>query len=138
MQVGDTYNYRYLFTQRDVQVFAEVTGDDNPLHLDPDYAAQTPFKRPIMHGMLSASVFARVFGRNFGGSGGVHLTQMLEFVRPMYPDQEYEARFECKAIDTKRHTAEITCSVIDPTTNKTTLRGTGTVFHKEMFGGKQE
>lgn len=133
MKVGDTFNYRYQFSQNDVQTFADVTGDDNPLHLNPDYAASTPFKRPIMHGMLSASVFARVFGHHFGGTGGVHLSQMLEFVRPMYPEHEYEARFECKSIDTRRHTAEITCVVIDPETNKTTLRGSGIVFHKELF-----
>ena len=133
MQVGDTHSYRYGFTQQDVQTFADLTGDDNPLHLDAAFAATTPFKRPIMHGMLSASVFAKVFGRDFGGTGGVHLSQMLEFVRPMYPDIEYEARFECKAIDTNRHTAEISCLVVDPATNKTTLRGTGIVFHKEMF-----
>jgi len=133
MQVGNTFTYRYHFTQDDVRTFAELTGDDNPLHLDADYAATTPFKRPIMHGMLSASVFARVFGRNFGGTGGVHLSQLLEFVRPMYPDTEYEAHFECKAIDTKRHTAEIRCIVVDPATTKVTLRGTGVVFHKEMF-----
>lgn len=133
MHVGDTFTYRYHFSQDDVRTFAELTGDDNPLHLDADYAATTPFKRPIMHGMLSASVFARVFGRNFGGTGGVHLSQLLEFVRPMYPDTDYEARFECKAIDTRRHTAEIGCVVVDPATGKTTLRGTGVVFHKEMF-----
>ncbi|MCK8492959.1 MULTISPECIES: MaoC family dehydratase [Spirosoma] len=133
MKIGDTHHHRYLFTQQQVQVFATLTGDDNPLHIDAEFAATTPFKRPIMHGMLSASVFAKVFGRDFGGSGGVHLSQMLEFVRPMYPDVEYEARFECKAIDTKRHTAEITCTVIDPATNKTTLRGVGLVFHKDMF-----
>ena len=133
MQVGDTYSYRYHFSQDDVRKFAEVTGDDNPLHLDPDFAATTPFQRPIMHGMLSASVFARVFGRDFGGTGGVHLSQLLEFVRPMYPDVEYEARFECKSIDTRRHTAEISCLVIDPATGKTTLRGMGVVFHKDMF-----
>lgn len=133
MQVGDTYSYRYHFSQDDVRKFAEVTGDDNPLHLDPDFAATTPFKRPILHGMLSASVFARVFGRDFGGTGGVHLSQTLEFVRPMYPDTDYEARFECRSIDTKRHTAEITCTILDPATGKPTLRGTGIVFHKEMF-----
>lgn len=133
MHVGETFTYRYHFSQDDVRTFADLTGDDNPLHLDADYAATTPFKRPIMHGMLSASVFARVFGRNFGGTGGVHLSQFLEFVRPMYPDTDYEARFECKGIDTKRHTAEISCVVVDPATNKVTLRGLGVVFHKEMF-----
>lgn len=133
MQVGDTFIHHYHFSQDNVRTFAELTGDDNPLHLDADYAATTPFKRPIMHGMLSASVFARVFGRDFGGTGGVHLSQLLEFVRPMYPDTNYEARFECKSIDTKRHTAEITCTVIDPATGKATLRGTGVVFHKGIF-----
>ncbi len=133
MQVGDTFVYHYQFSQDNVRTFAELSGDDNPLHLDADYAATTPFKRPIMHGMLSASVFARVFGRNFGGTGGVHLSQLLEFVRPMYPDTDYEARFSCNSIDTKRHTAEIGCTVVDPATGKVTLRGLGVVFHKEMF-----
>lgn len=133
MQVGDTFTYQYHFSQDNVRTFAELTGDDNPLHLDADYAATTLFKRPIMHGMLSASVFARVFGCNFGGTGGVHLSQLLEFVRPMYPDTNYEARFECKSIDTRRHTAEIGCTVVDPATGKITLRGLGVVFHKEMF-----
>ncbi len=133
MNVGDTHTYSYRFSQDDVRKFAELTGDDNPLHLDAEFAATTPFKKPIMHGMLSASVFARVFGRDFGGSGGVHMSQMLEFVRPMYPDTDYEARFECRSIDTRRHTAEISCSVIDPATGKVTLRGTGVVFHKDMF-----
>lgn len=133
MTVGETFTYRYHFSQDDVQKFADLTGDDNPLHLDADYAATTPFKRPIMHGMLSASVFARVFGRNFGGTGGVHLSQMLEFIRPMYPDTEYEARFECRSIDTHRHTAEISCVVVDPATKKPTLRGLGVVYHKDMF-----
>lgn len=133
MEVGDAFTYRYHFSQADVQTFADLTGDNNPLHLDADYAATTPFKRPIMHGMLSASVFARVFGRNFGGTGGVHLSQLLEFVRPMYPDTDYDANFECKSIDTRRHTAEISCTVVDPATGKVTLRGLGVVFHKEMF-----
>lgn len=133
MKPGDTHSYEYQFSQEEVQRFAELTGDDNPLHLDAEYAAQTPFKRPIMHGMLSASVFAKVFGRDFGGSGGVHMSQLLEFVRPMYPDTRYEARFRCESIDTRRHTAEISCTVVDPATGKTTLRGTGIVFHKDMF-----
>ncbi|GAB3561426.1 MaoC family dehydratase [Spirosoma luteolum] len=133
MQIGDTFVHQYSFSQQQVAQFAALTGDDNPLHLDPAYAAQTPFKRPIMHGMLSASVFAKVFGRDFGGTGGVHLSQLLEFVRPMYPDVIYEARFRCDTIDTRRHTAEISCTVVDPANNKPTLRGVGVVYHKEMF-----
>ncbi|RIV19296.1 dehydrogenase [Fibrisoma montanum] len=133
MQIGETYSYRYQFSQEDVEKFAEATGDDNPLHLDPQFAANTPFKRPIVHGMLSASVLAKVFGKQFGGSGGVHLSQTLDFVRPMYVDTEYEVRFFCKEINCRRHTAEITSEVFDLSTGKVTLRGTSVVFHRDLF-----
>ncbi|HEY1056525.1 MAG TPA: MaoC/PaaZ C-terminal domain-containing protein, partial [Emticicia sp.] len=62
LEIGDTYKYEFRFSQEDVQKFAEVTGDKNPLHLDPEYAAKTRFKRPIIHGHLSSSVFTRILG----------------------------------------------------------------------------
>lgn len=57
--VGASFEYAFSFTQEQVEKFAELTGDNNPLHLDAEYAATTPFKRPIIHGMLSATVFTK-------------------------------------------------------------------------------
>lgn len=65
LSLGDTYEHEFRFSQDDVIAFAQLTGDDNPLHLDPEYAATTPFKRPIIHGMLGASVFTKVIGTKF-------------------------------------------------------------------------
>ena len=98
MQANDTFTHRFKFSQDEVNRFAEVTGDKNPVHTDPDYAAKTMFKRPIMHGMLGAALFSKVFGTLFPGEGTIYLKQSLNFLKPMYPDTEYEAVFTVKEV----------------------------------------
>jgi len=63
----DEYRLTFSYSQEQVNKFAEVTGDNNPLHLDEEYAATTMFKRPIMHGFLGGSVFSKIFGTLFPG-----------------------------------------------------------------------
>lgn len=98
MQASDTYTHKFKFTQEEVNRFAEVTGDKNPVHTDAEYAAKTMFKRPIMHGMLGAALFSKVFGTLFPGEGTIYLKQSLNFLKPMYPDTEYEAVFTVKEV----------------------------------------
>ena len=62
IEQNEEFRHTFSFTQEDVIKFAEVTGDKNPLHLDADYAAKTPFSQPIMHGFLAGSVFSKIFG----------------------------------------------------------------------------
>lgn len=127
------HRYAFRFSQADVIDFARVTGDNNPLHLDADFAAQTPFKRPIIHGMLGASVFTKVLGTEFPGYGSVYLGQTLEFLRPMFVDTDYEATFTVKSIDAAKHTAEILGEIHDVQTGKVCTRGTATLMHKEKI-----
>lgn len=127
------HRYPFRFSQVDVIDFARVTGDNNPLHLDADFAATTPFKRPIIHGMLGASVFTKVLGTEFPGYGSVYLGQTLEFLRPMFVDTDYEATFTVKTINPDKHTAEILGEIRDLTTGKVTTRGTATLMHREKI-----
>ena len=94
MQIKDKYTHTFSFSQSDVNKFAEVIGDINPIHLDEEYAKQTQFKRRIMHGFLSASVFSKVFGTLFPKKGCIYLEQNLKFLHPMYCDVVYTADFE--------------------------------------------
>jgi len=71
-------------TAADVRRFAEVSGDSNPVHLDQDYAARSRFKRPIAHGMLSASYISAVLGSKFPGPGTIYLSQNMTFKAPVY------------------------------------------------------
>jgi acyl dehydratase len=98
MKKEDVFVYEFQFSQKDVEEFARVTGDNNPVHLSPEYAAKTMFKRPIMHGMLGASLFSKVFGTLFPGEGTIYLKQSLNFLKPMYVDTPYVAEFTVKEV----------------------------------------
>lgn len=94
MLVGDKYQHQFSFSQQDVNLFAQVTGDNNPIHLDEEKAAQSIFKRRIIHGFLGGSVFSKVFGTIWPGYGTIYMEQDLQFKRPMVVDHNYTAAFE--------------------------------------------
>lgn len=126
---NQTYKHAFRYTQAQVQAFADVTGDHNPVHIDAEYAATTPFKKPIMHGFLSGSIFSKVFGTLFPGEGTIYLRQTMEFLRPMYVEVEYEAVFTITTIDTEKHRATVETVIYDTTTQKPCLRGEAEVMN---------
>ena len=86
--VGMSAEIRKTVTQGDIQAFADVSGDHNPVHLDPEFAATTPFKGVIAHGMLSASFLSAIFGTQLPGPGTIYLGQSLRFLAPVRPGDE--------------------------------------------------
>ena len=107
LELNQVYTHNFKFSQKEVEQFAEVTGDKNPVHLDAAYAATTFFKKPIMHGMLGASLFSKVFGTLFPGEGTIYLKQNLTFLKPMFVDVDYKAVFTVKEINKEKHRAII-------------------------------
>jgi len=131
--IDATFEELFKFTQDEVVRFAELTGDNNPIHLDADYAATTSFKRPIIHGMLGATIFTKVLGTQFPGFGSIYLKQTLEFLRPMFVETDYKAVFTIKTINKEKHIAEISTEIIDATTKKVVTRGIATMINQEKF-----
>lgn len=131
-EVGETFTQGYSFSQADVERFAEVTGDVNPVHLDPAYAATTPFKLPILHGFLSGSVFSKVFGTVFPGPGTIYLSQEMTFRRPMYPGESYIATFTIREADAAKGTLVIEGRIADER-GKVCLEGVGRLMNKGVF-----
>lgn len=131
--VDATFEELFKFTQDEVGRFAELTGDNNPIHLDAEYAATTSFKRPIIHGMLGATIFTKVLGTRFPGFGSIYLKQTLEFLRPMFVETDYKAVFTIKTINTEKHIAEISTEIFDVTTKKVVTRGVATMINQEKF-----
>ncbi len=89
--VGQQEELSRLVTQDDINRFGEVTGDQNPVHHDPEFAANTIFKKPIAHGILSAGFISAVIGTKLPGPGSIYLSQNLKFLRPVYPGDEIKA-----------------------------------------------
>jgi 3-hydroxybutyryl-CoA dehydratase len=83
LQVGDTFTFNRLLTEADVRAFADLTGDDNPIHVDPAYAATTRFGKPIVHGVLLLGIVSKVLGRDFPGHGSVAVSLSARFLRPV-------------------------------------------------------
>ncbi len=90
--LGETAQLSTTITDRDIQAFAELTGDHNPVHLDDAFASRTRFKRRIAHGMLVASQLSKVIANDLPGQGSVYLSQTLKFVAPVYPGDTVTAR----------------------------------------------
>jgi len=83
LQVGDVFSVNRSITAEDVLTFAELTGDDNPIHVDADYAAGTRFGKPIVHGVLLLGIISKVLGRDFPGHGSVAVSISCRFLRPV-------------------------------------------------------
>ncbi len=94
LQVGDTYTTTRFISEQDVLAFAEVTGDDNPLHVDAEYAENTRFGQRIVHGVLLLGLISKVLGRDFPGHGSVAVSLSARFLRPVPVNSE--VRIEVK------------------------------------------
>lgn len=112
IKLSQTFVHEFSFSQQDVIDFARVTGDNNPVHLDEEFASKTMFKTRIMHGMLGACVFSKVFGTLFPGDGTIYLSQSISFLKPMYVDNRYVAHFEVLEIQEKNR-ARISTSILN-------------------------
>ena len=130
---GQSYTHDFKFSQAEVEAFAQCTGDKNPVHLDAAYAAKTMFKRPIMHGMLGASLFSKVFGTLFPGEGTIYLKQSLNFLKPMYVDVDYVAEFMVKEVQKDKNRAVIETVIKDKNSKLVCTSGEATVMNVEKI-----
>lgn len=83
IQVGDHASITHTITENDIRKFVDLTGDDNKLHIDSAFAANTSFKKPVAHGMLGASFISTIIGTKLPGDGALWFAQSLEFLIPV-------------------------------------------------------
>ncbi len=113
LEIGMTRSLRKTVTDRDIALFAEVSTDRNPVHLDDAYARDTIFEGRIAHGMLTAGLVSAVIGEQLPGHGTVYLGQSLRFLGPVRPGDTVLAEVEVTAIDhaRRRVTMDTRCIV---------------------------
>lgn len=87
IKIGSEYSFSRTFTLDDILSFAKLTGDFNPIHVDPRYK-KSIFKQNIVHGMLVGSLFSTLVGMHCPGKNCLYLSQEIEFIKPVYPNQE--------------------------------------------------
>lgn len=113
LEIGMYREITKEITDRDIEMFAEVSTDRNPVHLDEAYAQDTIFGGRIAHGMLTAGLVSAVIGEQLPGHGTVYLGQNLKFLAPVRPGDRVRAVVTVQDIDyaKRRVSLETTCEV---------------------------
>jgi len=89
---GETAELIKTVTQSDIENFADLVGDQNPVHVNPDFARKTRFGRPIAHGMWGLSLISAVLGTKLPGPGTIYLSQTVKFKAPVFPGDTLTAK----------------------------------------------
>lgn len=125
--IGQTATYSKLIETRDIQLFAAVSGDVNPVHLDAKFAATTPFKECIAHGMLSGAIISAAIAMELPGPGTIYLGQTLRFSLPVKPGDTITVHLEVTEKKDKRCLVSLDCKVYNQH-EKLVLSGTAEVM----------
>lgn len=110
LAVGDRAGIDRVLSTQDIQLFAAVSGDVNPQHLDPDFAANSPFQGVIAHGMWGASLISAVLGNQLPGPGTLYLSQSLSFRAPVRVGDRVAVEVKVTALEPERRRARLACS----------------------------
>ena len=97
IEMGMTRYIRKIITDKDIELFAEISTDHNPVHLDDEYARDTIFEGRIAHGMVTAGLISAVIGEQLPGHGTIYMSQNLKFLAPVRPGDLVHA--EVKVVD---------------------------------------
>lgn len=109
LEIGMTRHLNKVVTDEDIEKFAEVSTDRNPVHLDEDYAQDTIFGGRIAHGMLTAGLISAVIGEQLPGHGTVYLGQTLKFMAPVRPGDMVRAEVKVREIDHAKRRVGLDC-----------------------------
>ena len=117
LKVGDFDEFSKTISESDIYLFAGITGDLNPAHINKEYAKDTFFKKRIAHGILISGFISTVIGTKLPGPGSIYREQQLKFLAPVYIGDTITARVEIKEIQIEKNkiTLQTTCINQDET-----------------------
>ena len=126
LSVGQSAETTKIVGAADVEAFAAVSGDTNPVHLNEDYARTTPFQTRIAHGMLSGAYISAVLGTKLPGPGAIYLTQSMRFRRPVKIGDAVVTRVIVQALDERR--GHVTLTTVCQVDGKTVVDGEAVIM----------
>jgi len=112
VKLGDTITVNKVFRQEDFDVFARLSGDDNPIHVDPDFSARTRFGKTVAHGMLLYGILCGLLAKYYPSA--VQIEQEFMFPAPTYSGQEISIRAEVIELLDSQSKARLATVMVNP------------------------
>ncbi|MGE0844632.1 MAG: MaoC family dehydratase [Flavobacteriaceae bacterium] len=109
LEVGMSETIMRTVMSQDVIGFAQLSGDNNPVHLSDHFAAKTPFRERIAHGLYTASLISALLGTKLPGPGAIYITQTLNFRAPVKIGDVIVAKVTVESLDTEKQRATLHC-----------------------------
>ncbi|UYM15043.1 MaoC family dehydratase [Endozoicomonas euniceicola] len=122
LTVGQSDSLTRTLTEKDLLLFAKVSGDTNPVHLDKNFAATTQFEDRIAHGMWTSSLISCALATKLPGPGGIYLSQEVKFMRPVKVGDTVTVKLEVLDINERRKRATVSTNVVNQD-GKTVVKG---------------
>ena len=127
VSTGQAASREMTVTAEMVRAYADLTGDENPLHFDADFASRTRFGRLMAQGGIATGLLHALVAMDLPGPGSVFMRQSWSFPRPVYIGDTIHAEATVTAVHERRSIVELTCTVTNQD-GETVLRGEATVF----------
>ena len=110
LEIGMSESFSKKIREQDIEIFGKVSSDFNPVHFNKEFAKKTIFKKPIAHGMLSASFISALIGERLPGNGTIYLSQTLKFHRPVFINQEVKTTVTIEKIQKEKKQVTLDCN----------------------------
>ncbi len=107
--IDSEFEFEKVFDKNDVIAFAQLSQDDNPIHINEEYASGTFFKRNIVHGVLIVSMFSKIFGTIYPGNGCIYLSQSAKFLKPAFVCDSVKAKVKLVSFDETKKRGVFLC-----------------------------
>lgn len=130
IKIGDSFTFIRRFSSKDVELFAEVSQDYNPIHLDEEIAKKSIFKQRVVHGALVSSVFSMIFGTKFPGEGTIYAKEEISYRKPVFLNTDIIFSVKIKSIDTIKKRLVMEMSAQDD--KKTYAIGEALLYHFDI------
>jgi acyl dehydratase len=132
-KLGDVFTHEIIYTQEQVDLYAKISGDMNPLHVNQEVGKASMFGKCIIHGHFSASVFTKIFGTLLYADGHIYMKQNNTFLRPMFVETAYEAVITVKEIYPEKNRVLYETKVIDKESGTETISGEALLMNKKQY-----
>lgn len=130
-KIGDNTSKVTFFTADDVTKFAILSGDNNPIHLDEEYASKTIFKKPIVHGILVSGLFSSLIANDLPGEGSIYLHQSLDFKAPVFHNQKVKAIVTVLSVKSEKNIYTLETICLDFESGELLIEGKAVVILKK-------